>query len=206
MRGFQDLVLALTSHEPSAILIPDEEIRRRMIQSYSARLPHEENSFSTVKNSADPSKHSKWLANQEKKIEEMKRAVAELQAGRPLAEVHDPDALSETRSVYRVYQEDELQESEARSFLGDKVEPLLSLANECERSSQPESLVKGTMFPDVVAKKDGRYLLIEIKTNDAELSRLQRYVLKIAPKYGFEIKVLRVSLHPSISEDQPKLE
>ncbi len=185
--------------------IPPDELRRRRIESLEARIPLLEGRLTWAADQANPRQKVKnWIAFESEHLNLMKKALADLKAGKPVVEVSEfpeesPSPLRNYREPWLLYEE-VATDAEARAFLGPMLEPFLKYLDECENLSKAE--LGGTMLPDIVAKKDGAVWVVEVKANDAKLAPLQRKALDLAAKHRFTTKVIRVRFDAHCSEEE----
>lgn len=182
--------------------VPEDERRRRLTDSYTARIQNLEMRLAEAEQQTNLSQKVKnWVAYEREHLHQMKQALADVKEGKPL------DTITEYPTEYpaglrypepwRVYEEVK-SDAEAREFLGAKVEDFMKYLDEC---ASLEAEQDRTMWPDIVAKKNGELYIIEVKANTGRLALLQRKALQIAAKYGFKTRVIRVRLSAECSED-----
>lgn len=203
IRGYSGLQLALrfeneVGGEPP---LPEEEFRRRRIESLTGRIPHLDHDIRLVEISKEAARHRRWISNHKEKLARMRKALEDLKSGKPLSNIEDPEARRTGVAPWRIYGDQDLEAAEAQRFLGSKTDDFLKYDEECFSFSREEGRTNGTTYPDIVAIKGGDYFLVEVKANDASLAPLQRKALEIGKKYGFKPKVLRVKFEAKCEEE-----
>lgn len=207
VRRFWDFYLQL---KPSGIqqfemeeFVPEAERRRRLTDSYTARIQNLETRLVEAERQTNLSQKVKnWVSYEREHLRQMKQALTDLNEGKPLESITEypteyPASLRYPEP-WRVY-EDVKTDAEAREFLGARVDDFMKYLDECDSLSKAEQ--GGTMFPDIVGKKNGELYLIEVKANTGRLAPLQRKALQTAAKYGFKTRVIRVSFSAECSEE-----
>lgn len=206
IRSFWDLYVklkygTLDAQQP----IPEDELRRRMVQSLEARIPGLGRQLSEAEALPSPSRKVKnWIERERLHLPMMVQALADLRIGKPLKDIREePNGYLDARlrayhPEWQLYQEVD-SEAEAREFLGARTDDFLKYLDECNALSREQ--LGGTMSPDIVARKDGDIYLVEVKANEAELAPLQRRALDLAAKYGFKTKVVRVRFEARCEEE-----
>lgn len=203
IKGYSDLRLALDPglRDDLPPPLPEEEYRRRRIESLAGRIPHLEANIREIEKSPEAHRHKRWITNHKQKAELMKKALEDLRAGKPISEITDPEGERTYRDPYRVYQEQEVEEVEAKQFLVGKTKDFQKYDEECEALSREERSPEAAVLPDIVAKKGREYLFVEVKANDATQTELQRKAFLLASKYGFKTMLLRVKIEAHCAEE-----
>ncbi len=185
--------------------IPEPERRRRLMDSYESRIPMLEARLIEAEQAANVSQKVKnWITQEREHLKHMKQALINVKEGQPLESITEyptqyPTSLRGLHSEpWRVY-EDVASKDEAREFLGVKVDDFMKYIEECRGIARGE--LDGSMYPDIVAKKDGDIYLIEVKANTGRLKPLQQCALELGTKYGFKTKVIRVKFESSCEEE-----
>lgn len=120
-----------------------------------------------------------------------------------------------------------LYEGIARLFLGDKYQSFIEFCQAWNKDSdvpttiaplfyfsyrdeekEEETFPKGTYTagPDFVGKKDGKFYLIEVKTNKAVLTKYQKKMLLKAKDFGFIPLIIRVKVELEVPLDEVRIE
>lgn len=207
VRGFWNFYLKLKfgTHRLYEIQapLPEDERRRRGTQSLETRIPILDKQLAEVSAQANPSRKVKvWIVRESEHLRLMKQALADLKEGKPLDSIHEyPTEFLLNRNPPERWQlyDEVATESDAREFLGPSADAFMNYLEECEIIAKTE--LGGTMSPDILAKKDGKIYVVEVKANQAVLQPLQRRALDLAAKYGFQTKVIRVKFDAHCSEE-----
>ena len=186
--------------------IPEEEERRRSIESLEARIPQLEERLKWAEGQTNPKQKVKnWITYEREHLRLMRQALTDLKDGKPLQSITE-DSTSYPATLrhhhpepWQLYEE-VATDSEARQFLGPTADAFMKYLDECESLSKTE--LGGTMFPDIVAKKDGNIYIVEVKANDATLAPLQRRALDLAAEHSFRTKVIRVRFDAHCAEEE----
>lgn len=211
VRRFLDFQLKLAFDNSLQIgmeeYVPEPERRRRLIQSYESRIPMLETRLIEAEQAANVSQKVKnWITLEREHLKHMKQALIDVKEGRPLESISEyptqylPSLRGLHSEPWRVHEE-LASKDKAREFLNTKADDFVKYVDECNGIAKAE--LRGSMYPDIVAKKDGDIYLVEVKANTGRLAPLQRRALELAAKYGFKTKVIRVTFEASCQEEAP---
>jgi hypothetical protein len=68
------------------------------------------------------------------------------------------------------------------------------LTKEAGRTKQEKNFTRRGIGPDFIVKRNGDIAFVEVKVNEAELTKYQRACFKILKKYGFKTFVLKIAI------------
>lgn len=219
VEGFLYLQLAFSERYPEWVEppLPEEERRRRWIDSLNTRIDTLERNIEETEESPDAAHYQLWLSRQKQDLKQMQEALNDLKLGKPLNKIHEPRqrdlfyASGTGQWVKGLYQ---LKRKQAVAFLGSRLRDFLRYSKECDRLSSeayyqnaPKNVPRTrpasskAIRSDMVAKRNGDYYLVEVKANQSDLTSLQRRALKAARKFGFTPKIVRVKILADCSEE-----
>jgi Holliday junction resolvase-like predicted endonuclease len=89
------------------------------------------------------------------------------------------------------------ESKEIRTFCRE----FLLLSREVERIRQAKNFTRRGVGPDFVVKKDNAVTFVEVKVNEADLTKYQKVCFKIAKSHGFRTMVLRVKVEQNLPKD-----
>ena len=193
--------------------LSEEQYRSRRMQSLADRIPVVEKKILSVETSMSASRHRRWVEKQRAHLDQLKRALNDLRAGKKLEDIDDPERGWGPSSLpWSIYRKNlHMKREEARTFLGPKSEDSLEYMR-----------AKGELA-DFLAKRGGQYYIVEVKTNTSELTtgkegwrmRLDSHTNKAeevyrtsqkeglhkAKEFGFNPMLVRVRLEADCREE-----